>query len=146
MNIYNLVSFLGIFVLIGFAWLLSRDRANMNARVIIWGLVLQLLIGVFVFVVPAGSKLFLFLNNVVIKVLDSSSAGAKFVFGRLALAPGQTGEAGETSLGFILAFQALPTIIFFSALISVLYFLNIMPAIIRAFAYVFTKLMRISGA
>jgi CNT family concentrative nucleoside transporter len=146
MNIYNLVSFLGIFILIGFAWLLSADRKNMNARVIIWGLVLQLLIGVFVFVVPAGTKLFLFLNDVVIKVLDSSTAGAKFVFGRLALAPGQTGEGGETSLGFILAFQAFPTIIFFSALISVLYFLNIMPAIIRAFAYVFTRLMQISGA
>ncbi len=146
MDIYNLVSFSGIFVLIGFAWLLSRDRRNMNWKVIIWGVALQILIAVFVFVVPVGAKVFLFVNDIVIKVLESSSAGAKFVFGRLALAPGQTNEAGETSLGFILAFQAFPTIIFFSALISILYFFKIMPLIVRGFAYVFTKLMRISGA
>ncbi len=146
MDIYNLVSFSGIFILLGFAWILSRDRKNMNWKVIIWGITLQILIALFIFVVPAGSKLFLFLNDVVIKVLDSSSAGAKFVFGPLALAPGQTSEAGEKSLGFILAFQAFPTIIFFSALIAILYFFNIMPLIIRAFAYVFTKLMKISGA
>jgi len=146
MDIYNLVSFSGIFILLGFAWILSRDRKNMNWKVIIWGITLQILIALFIFVVPAGSKLFLFLNDVVIKVLDSSSAGAKFVFGPLALAPGQTNEAGEKSLGFILAFQAFPTIIFFSALIAILYFFNIMPLIIRAFAYVFTKLMKISGA
>ena len=146
MDIYNLVSFSGIFVLIGFAWLLSRDKKNMNWKVIIWGVALQILIALFIFVVPAGAKLFLFVNDIVIKVLESSSAGAKFVFGRLALAPGESNEAGETSLGFILAFQAFPTIIFFSALISILYFFRVMPLIIRWFAYVFTKLMKVSGA
>jgi len=145
MDIYNLVSFLGIFILIGFAWIFSSDKKNMNWKVIIWGVGLQILIALFIFVIPAGTKLFLVLNNVVIKVLDSASAGARFVFGRLALAPGQISEAGETSLGFILAFQAFPTIIFFSALIAILYFFNIMPLVIRGFAYVFTKLMRISG-
>jgi len=146
MEIYNVVSFLGIFILIGFAWVLSCNKKNMNWRVIIWAVALQILIALFIFVVPAGAKLFLFLNDVVIKVLDSSSAGAKFMFGRLALAPGQVSDTGETSLGFILAFQAFPTIIFFSALIAILYFFNIMPLLIRAFAYVFTRLMRISGA
>ncbi len=146
MDIYNFVSFSGIFILIGFAWFLSSDKKNMNWKVIIWGIVLQVLIALFIFVVPAGSKLFLFLNDAVIKILDSASLGAKFVFGRLSLAPGQVSETGETSLGFILAFQAFPTIIFFSALITILYFFNIMPLIIRGFAYVFTKLMRVSGA
>jgi CNT family concentrative nucleoside transporter len=146
MDIYNLVSFSGIFVLIGFAWLLSRDRKNMNRKVIIWGVALQILIALFIFVVPAGARLFLFVNDIVIKVLESSSAGAKFVFGRLALGPGEVNDAGEESLGVILAFQAFPTIIFFSALISILYFFNIMPFIVRGFAYVFTKLMKVSGA
>jgi len=146
MDIYNLVSFTGIFILIGFAWVLSADKRNMNWRVIGWGIGLQILIAVFIFVVPAGAKLFLVVNDVVVKILDSASAGAKFVFGRLALAPGQVSETGEESLGFILAFQAFPTIIFFSALIAILYYFKIMPLIIRAFAYVFTKLMRISGA
>ena len=146
MDIYNLVSFAGIFVLIGFAWILSADKKNMNWRVIIWGIGLQILIALFIFVVPAGSKLFLVVNDIVVSILESASAGAKFVFGRLALAPGQTSETGEESLGFILAFQAFPTIIFFSALIAILYYFGIMPLVIRGFAYVFTKLMRISGA
>lgn len=146
MDIYNLVSFAGIFVLLGFAWLISAQKKNMNFKVIFFGLAIQILLALFIFIVPAGSKLFLFINDIVIKILDSSSAGAKFVFGRLALAPGQTDQDGQTSLGFILAFQAFPTIIFFSALVSILYFLRIMPLIIRAFAYVFTKLMKISGA
>jgi CNT family concentrative nucleoside transporter len=146
MDIYNLVSFAGIFVLLGFAWLLSASRRNMNWRVIIWGIAIQLVIAVFIFVVPVGSRVFLSVNDIVVKVLNSATAGAKFVFGRLALAPGETGDTGEESLGFILAFQGFPTIIFFSALISILYYFNIMQHVIRGFAYVFTRLMRVSGA
>ncbi len=146
MDVYNLVSFAGIFVLVAFAWILSANRKNMNWRVIGWGIGLQILIALFIFVVPAGSKVFLVVNDIVVNILDSASAGAKFVFGPLAIPPGQTSETGEESLGFILAFQAFPTIIFFSALIAILYYFGIMPRIIRGFAYVFTKLMRISGA
>ena len=146
MDIYNLVSFFGIFVLIGIAWLISSDKRNMNWRVVIWGVAIQMGLALFIFVFPAGSKIFLFLNGLVVKVLESSMAGAKFVFGRLALPPGQVSEAGEKSIGFILAFQAFPTIIFFSSLISILYYFNIMQWIIKGFAYIFTKLMRISGA
>lgn len=118
----------------------------MNWKVVIWGVILQIIVAVFIFAVPVGTKTFLFLNDIVIKVLESSTAGAKFVFGRLALGPGEVNEAGEESLGIILAFQAFPTIIFFSALISILYYFNIMPLVVRGFAYVFTKLMRVSGA
>src|SRR4030042_3105203 len=146
MDIYNLVSFAGIFVLLGFAWLVSSNRRNMNFRVIFWGVVLQLMIAAFIFLVPAGTEVFRFVNNVVVKVLDSASAGAELVFGRLALPQGQTNDAGEESLGFFLAFQAFPTFIFFSALIAILYYFGIMPLVIRGFAYVFTKLIRISGA
>ncbi|MFH1768233.1 MAG: nucleoside transporter C-terminal domain-containing protein [Candidatus Omnitrophota bacterium] len=146
MDRYNFVSFAGIFILIAVAWLFSSDKKKMNWRVVVWGVVIQLCLALFIFTVPAGTKFFLFLNNFVIKILYSASSGAQFVFGRLALAPGQVNAAGESSLGFILTCQALPTIIFFSALISVLYFLNIMPPIIRGFAYVFTKLTRVSGA
>ena len=146
MNTYNLVSLLGILLLLGFAWLISADRKNVNWRVILWGCAFQLCFALFIFLVPAGTKLFLFINQFVIKVMNASSAGAQFIFGRLALPPGTENAAGETSLGFMLAFQAFPTIIFFSALISVLYFFKIMPALIRGFAHLFTRLMRISGA
>jgi CNT family concentrative nucleoside transporter len=146
MGIYNMVSFFGIFALAAFAWLFSSKRRVVNWRVVFWGVVIQLIFAVFIFVVPAGTKVFLFVNRIVIVVLDSATAGTKFLFGRLGLPPGAVNEEGETSLGSILAFQALPTIIFFSALVGALYYLKIMPLIIRAFAYIFTKLMRISGA
>jgi CNT family concentrative nucleoside transporter len=146
MEIYNLISFCGIFILMGVAWLVSESRRTVNWRVILWGTVLPLLFALFLFIVPAGARVFIFINDVLIRVLDSSAAGARFLFGRLALPPGATGEQGETSLGFILAFQALPTIVFFSALMSILYHCNILPRIIRGFAWLFTKLMKVSGA
>jgi CNT family concentrative nucleoside transporter len=143
---YNLVSLAGIFVLIGFAWLLSTDRRAVNPRVIVFGVGLQMLFAVFVFVVPFGSKFFLLINDIVVRFLDSASAGTRFVFGRLALPPGTTGDAGEASLGFILAFQALPTIIFFAAIVAALYYVGVMSWLVRVFSRAFTWLMRISGA
>ena len=146
MEIYNLISFCGIFALMGVAWLVSESRRTVNWRVILWGTVLPLLFALFLFIFPAGARIFIFINDVLIRLLDSSAAGARFLFGRLALPPGTTGDQGETSLGFILAFQALPTIVFFSALMSILYHCNILPRIIRGFAWLFTRLMKVSGA
>jgi CNT family concentrative nucleoside transporter len=146
MELYNLVSFVGIFVIAGFAWLCSNNRKVVNWRVIIWGISLQLIFAFFIFVLPIGTKFFLFVNDIVVTILDSATEGTKFVFGRLALPPGTTNADGETSLGSFLAFQGLPTVIFFAALVSALYYLRIMPIVIRGFARVFTKLMRISGA
>jgi concentrative nucleoside transporter, CNT family len=145
MDVYNLISFSGIFILMALAWLLSAERRNVNWRVLFWGTILQLALALFVFIVPAGTNAFLFVNDTVVQILDSAGAGARFVFGRLALGPGQTAD-GESSLGFILAFQGFPTIIFFSALIAILYYVRIMPRLIKAFAWVFTRLMRVSGA
>ena len=146
MSVYNLVSFLGLFVLAGVAWLFSTDRKVVNWRVLFWGLGLMLFVAFFIFVVPAGARVFLWVNNAVAALLDTATAGTKFVFGRLGLPPGATNEAGETSLGYVLAFQGLPTIIFFAALLGALYYLRVMPFFVRLFARVFTKLMRISGA
>lgn len=146
MSFYNVISFAGLFVLVGIGWLFSADRKVINWRVLLWGLGLQIIFAYFVFANPAGTRLFLWLNEAVVKLLDVSSAGAKFVFGLLAVPPGQTDEFGHHSLGFFLIFQGLPTIIFFSALISLLYYFGIMPLIIKGFARVFTKFMRISGA
>lgn len=146
MELYNLMSFFGIFVLVGFAWLCSDNRKVVNWRVIVWGISLQLIFALFIFIVPAGTKFFLFVNKVVGDILDCATAGTRFLFGRLALPLGATSETGETSLGNFLAFQGLPTIIFFSALVGALYYLKVMPLVIRGFSYLFTKLMRISGA
>lgn len=128
------------------AWLLSANRRVINWRVIVWGTALQLLLAIFIFVVPAGSLVFLWVNDAVVRVLDSAGAGSRFLFGRLALPPGSRNEAGEESLGFILAFQAFPTIVFFASLMALLYYVGVMPRLIRFFSRVFTRLMRVSGA
>ena len=138
---YNLVSFSGLFGFMIIAWLFSNDKKNINWRVICWGLVLQFSFAIFIFIVPFGTTIFLAINTFVVQILDCAASGSKFVFGRLASGPG-----AEDSLGFILAFQAFPTIIFFSALVSLLYYCNIMPRIISFFARIFTSLMKISGA
>ncbi|MCK5511344.1 MAG: nucleoside transporter [Thermodesulfovibrionia bacterium] len=143
---YNLISFAGIIVLMAFAWIFSTDRKVVNWRVILWGVVIQLLFAFLIFILPAGSTVFMLINDAVVKVIDVASAGPKFIFGRLALPPGTTDEWGGESLGFIFAFQALPTVIFFASLMGVLYYLGVMPWLIRIFSKVFTKLMRISGA
>ncbi|RJR15768.1 MAG: nucleoside transporter [Nitrospiraceae bacterium] len=143
---YNAVSFAGIFILMAVAWLFSANRKVINWRVIIWGTVIQLVFALFIFVVPAGAKVFLFINDSLVRVIDVAGAGSKFIFGRLALAPGVTDEWGQESLGFIFAFQVLPQIIFFAALMAVLYYMGVMTWLIRIFAKIFTKLLRISGA
>jgi CNT family concentrative nucleoside transporter len=141
MNVYNLISCFGILLFIGFLALLSRHKRSISVRVLIWGMGLQILFAFFVFRVPFGTRLFLFLNDFTMGVIDSSFQGTQFLFGRLAIAPDKEG-----SLGFILAFQALPSIIFFAALMEFLYYIGIMDKIIAVFARVFAKVMGISGA
>jgi len=140
-SIYNFVSFAGLFVLMFVAWAMSSNRRVLNLRCALWGTGLQLIFGVFVFLLPFGTQVFLFLSKVVVKLLGAAADGAAFCFGPLAIPPGKPGH-----LGFILAFQGLPTIIFFAALMGILYYLRIMPLLIKAFAWVFTKLMKVSGA
>lgn len=138
MDIYNLVSFAGLLALLGVAWLLSADRRRMNWRVIAWGVGIQLALAALIFRAPGSRGLFYRLNDVVVAVLTAAQAGQKFLFGPLA-------EADKTQ-GFVLAIQALPVIIFFAALMSLLYHWRIMQGVVRGFAWVFTRLMRISGA
>ncbi len=140
-GIYNFVSMLGILIFIGFLFLFSKNKRQISLKVIIWGILLQIAFALFVFLIPVGTKFFLFLNDFTMKIIDSSFAGTQFVFGRLAITPGKEG-----SLGFILAFQALPSIIFFAALMEFLYYIGIMEKIIHIFARVFVKVMGISGA
>jgi len=142
----RIVSFFGYFILLIVAWSLSTNRKNVNWRVIGWGAAIQFVFAAFIFIIPAGVKFFVFINRIVLAVLDSAMAGTEFVFGRLALSPGTVNAAGETSLGYFLAFQAFPTIVFFAALVAILYYLGIMNRIIQGFSYIFTKLMKVSGA
>ncbi len=146
MDVYNLVSFGGLWGFVLLAWLLSADRGKVNWRLLGWGIGLQLVFALLLFLFPGGTAVFLAVNKGVVALMNAAAEGSRFVFGRLALPPGATGPAGEPSLGFILATQALPTIVFFSALVAVLYHYGVLPWLIRQFARLFTKLMRLSGA
>ncbi|GIX42106.1 MAG: nucleoside permease [Leptospiraceae bacterium] len=137
----NWSSLLGMFILLFFAWLISENKRNQNFRLIIGVIILEFLIGYFLFRLNWGISLFESINHIVIKLADIANEGSRFLFGPLSISPGQKG-----SLGFILFFQALPTIVFFSALISILYYYKIMNILIETFAFIFNKLFRISGA
>ena len=145
MDMQNVVSFAGLFVLMGLAWVLSAHRRRMNWRVIGVGVGLQLLLGAIVFRAPGSRSAFQWINRAVLRILEAATAGQKFVFGPLAT-EGHFVLSSDAPSGFILAFQALPLIIFFAALMGLLYYWRIMPLIIRGFSWVFTRLMRISGA
>ncbi|OVE76296.1 nucleoside transporter [bacterium E08(2017)] len=136
----NLISFAGVFFMMGVGWLLSSSRKCLNWRLIVWGLVFQAAFAAFIFYVPFGVVVFNFVNAMVVKVLGAAFAGIAFLFGPLA------SSSGEGSVGFVLAFQVLPAIVFFSALMSVLYYLGIMQILIRGFSFLFTKVLNISGA
>lgn len=141
MNVYNLISAFGVLIFIALLSLLSRHKRWISLRLLLWALGLQVLFAFFVFRVPLGTRLFFFLNNFAMGVIDSSFQGTQFLFGRLAIPPGNS-----NSLGFILAFQALPSIVFFAALMELLYYLGVMEKVITLFARVFVKVLGISGA
>jgi CNT family concentrative nucleoside transporter len=143
---YNLISFFGIFAMLLIAWLLSADRHNINWRVVFWAIVLQLIFACLVFWLPPGMWLFKIINAAVLKFFSFAKEGMYFLFGPLAVSPGETGPNGEQSIGFILTLQVLPAVIFFSSLMALLYYLGIMPKVVRGFQVIFTKLMRTSGA
>lgn len=143
---HNLTSFAGIFIIIAFCWAISANRRMVRWKTVASGIALQIVFALLVFVVPGGSSVFLFLNDLVVKMLDGASAGSRFVFGRLALPPGAVDASGQESMGFFLAFQALPTIIFFSSLMALLYYIGLLPRLIKLFSRVFTRFMGISGA
>ena len=144
--LYRVISVTGLLVLMFMAWMVSRDRKNINVRLILTGLLFQFFFAFVVFQLSAGVVIFSWLNDAALRVISFAKDGIYFVYGPLAISPGETGPMGETSLGFILAFQVLPSIIFFSSLVSLLYYLNIIPVIIKVFSRIFTYLMRISGA
>ncbi len=133
----KLISFIGIFILIAIAWVFSKNKKAINYKTVLMGTLIQLIFALLVLKFPPGRKFFEIMNNVIIKVISFSNDGAKFIFG---------GLIDNQSLGFIFAFQVLPTIIFFSSLMSVLYYLGIMQKIVLFFAKIMTKFMGTSGA
>lgn len=134
----------GVLVLLGIAFLLSRHKRFINWKLVASGLLLQVSIAVCVLKIPVVRDVFDYLGHGIVRFLSFSLDGAHFLFGDLA----RNSEAvsANHNLGFLFAFQALPTVIFFSAVSSGLYYLGVLQKIVYGFAWLMAKTMRLSGA
>jgi concentrative nucleoside transporter, CNT family len=135
---------IGIIILIAIAFLFSRNKKQIDWRLVATGLLLQILIAVCVLKIPFIRNGFDYLGHGVVRFLGFAMNGAQFLFGDLA--KNSDAVKANHNLGFLFAFQALPTVIFFSAVTSGLYYLGVLQKIVYAFAWVMAKTMRLSGA
>lgn len=140
----TLIGIFGFCFFLLVAWIFSRNRRLIEWKTVFWGVALQFIVAIGILGIPRygvpGLFRFVFdaLNLLVGKLISFSETGAEFVFGSLART--------DSSLGFIFAFRALPTIIFFSAFTAVLFHLGILQKIVRAIAWVMYRSMKSSGA
>ncbi|MBI4455168.1 MAG: NupC/NupG family nucleoside CNT transporter [Acidobacteria bacterium] len=132
------VPLLGILVMLVIAYALSTDRKAVSPRGVAWGLGLQFLFALIILRTPFGRTTFEIIGRGVNKVLSFAFVGSEFVFGPLG--------AQRSNIGFVFAFQVLPTIIFIAALFAVLYHLGVMQVVVAAFARLMIKTMKASGA
>jgi CNT family concentrative nucleoside transporter len=142
---YRLLAFAGFFTIAAVAWATGR-RSRLNWRTIGGSVALAWGLGLVSFWFPGSRWLWGIVNDMVVAVLTASQKGTLFLLGPLALGPGQALPDGTVSIGFILAAQALPAVVFFAALMAGLYYLGLMQAIVRLFARLFYRTMGLSGA
>ena len=138
-----LISILGIIVLLAIAFLLSSNRKAINYRTVLGAFAIQLLFGALILYVPIGRAALQWLADGVQSILNYGAEGTKFVFGGLASDKIFEVMGGD---GFIFAVRVLPAIVFFSALISLLYYIGIMQWIIRIIGGGLQKLLGTSKA
>jgi CNT family concentrative nucleoside transporter len=145
-----LFAVMGLLVLVGIAYLFSNNKRKIDWRLVGIGISLQLLFAIFVLIIPGGEFVFDALSKFFVTVINFTFDGAAFVFGILSsqaqMEKIMPVDLQNQGFGFIFAFQVLPTIIFFSSLMSVLYHLGIMQKIVKGMAWVMAKAMRVSGA
>ena len=127
----------GLAVLIGIVFAFSNNKKAVDWKLVATGISLQVAFAALVLLVPGGRQAFDWLGQGFVKILSFVNAGSSFIFGSL---------MDTEKFGFIFAFQVLPTIIFFAALMGVLYHLGVMQFIVRMMALAITKVMRVSGA
>ncbi|MDH3225309.1 MAG: NupC/NupG family nucleoside CNT transporter, partial [Gemmatimonadota bacterium] len=148
---------MGLGLLLLLAWGLSVDRRAVAWRVVVWGVALQLIFALFILKSPIGTATFDVLNGVVLALLSYMEQGARFIFGNLVfnavpVGEGPVGNGDFTptgpvaNTGAFFAFYVLPTIIFFSSLMTLLYHLGVMQAVVKGCAWVMQRTMGTSGA
>ena len=142
---YRLVSFFGFLILVSIAWI-TGTRKRIKIETILGSIFLSWTLGILTFWFAESRVALTWINNNLIALIDASHKGSIFIFGPLALGPGQTLPDGTPSIGFVLAFQVFPSVIFFSALLAGLYQLGIMQKIVQLFSKVFSRILFLSGA
>ena len=136
----HLQGLIGMIFLLGIAFILSNNRRQINYRIIVWGLSLQFIFGILILKTPLGKPLFGFFDKVITKLISFSDAGSDFLF--KSLVPGVGYH--EAMVNF--AFRALPTIIFFSSLMTVLYHFGVIQFIVKWISRIMQKSMGTSGS
>ncbi len=129
---------LGLLTMLGLAFAFSTNRRAIRLKTVAWGLGLQIAFAIFVLRVDIGRRIFQAAGDGANRVLSYSFVGSEFVFGPLG--------KHNSNIGFIFAFQVLPTVIFICALFAILYHYGIMQFIIRIAAWAMTRIMGTSGA
>ncbi|HTQ61710.1 MAG TPA: nucleoside transporter C-terminal domain-containing protein [Candidatus Solibacter sp.] len=137
---------LGLLTMLGLAYLFSTERKAIKLKTLLWGLGLQLSFAIFVLRFSAGRYLFEKAGYYVNLLLGYAFYGSQFVFGELGLPQAPTPGFSASPEHFIFAFQVLPTIIFIAAFFALLYHIGVMQLIIRAAAWIMTRVMGASGA
>ena len=149
MNIYMdptilLRGVLGLAVIIGLATLMSSNRRAIPWGMVLVGIGLQVLFAIIVLKTEPGRAFFEFLGEMFSKINEFGDVGGRFLFGRLV--PDAQGTQSIPNLGFVFAVRVLPTIIFFAALMGVLYYLGVMQKIVFGLGWFMAKTLRLSGA
>ena len=136
----HLQGMIGMILLLGIAFILSNNRRKINYRIVGWGLSLQFIFGILILKTPLGKPLFGFFDKVITKLISFSDSGSDFLF--KSLIPGVGYH--EAMVNF--AFRALPTIIFFSSLMTVLYHFGVIQFIVKWISRIMQKSMGTSGS
>lgn len=137
--------FAGLLLIIFIAYLLSANRKSIDWRLVVIGVIIQLIFGLLIGKVEFAQQGFIWISEKFVKFLSFAQKGAEFLYGDLAKnSEGTTGV--RHNLGFLFVFQALPTVIFFSSITSGLYYLGILQKVVFGFAWVMAKTMRLSGS
>ena len=137
-------SIVGLLTFAGLAWALSENRKQVNLKIAVTGIVLQLLVGLVLLKLPIFRDIFLLLNRLVLSLEEATTAGTSFVFGYLGGAD-LPFEEKFPGASFILAFRGLPLVLIMSALSALLFYWKILPLVVRAFSWALHKTLGLGG-
>jgi len=127
---------IGMIILISISYIISNKRRAINWKAVIIGLAIQIILAVSVLKIPFVQSIFESAGKIFVKILDFTMEGTKFLFGDL---------VSTENFGNVFIFSILPTVIFFAALTSVLFYFGIIQKIVKAFAFILSKSLGVSG-